>query len=145
MLPKTASSCRTSLDLVWLSCTMSVAKQVLVARTPPLVRFQRVLRPPSHYQPFTRLGEDFKKLDVYNVLNFSKCVLGFVGCSNSPSAFPQTHWARKSTWFSAKSLRPLTGRISKNFRIFQKSHNNTQEARVCAGNAVSSPNLTSRS
>ena len=122
MLPKTASSCQTSLDLAWLSCTISVAKQVLVTRTPPPIRFQRSLGPPNHYQPFTRLGEDFKKIDVFNVLNFSRCVLGVVGCSNSHSAFPQTHWARKSTWSKAKSLRPLTGRISKKFWIFQKSH-----------------------
>ena len=145
MSPKTASSCQTSLDLAWLSCTISVAKQVLVTRTPPLIRFQRILGPPNHYQPFTRLGEDFKKIDVYNILNFSRCVLGVIGCSISHSAFSQLHWARKSTWFRAKSLRPLTGRISKNFWIFQKSHNNTQVARVCAGSAVSSPKLTSRS
>ena len=145
MLSKTASSCQTSLDLAWLSCTISVAKQVLVTRTPPQIRFQRLLGPPNHYQPFTRLGADFKKIGVYYVLNFSRCVLGVVGCSNSHSAFPQTHWARKITWFKAKSLRPLTGRISKNFWIFQKSHNNTQVARVCAGSAVSSPKLTSRS
>ena len=145
LLPKTTSSRQTSLDLAWLSCTISVAKQVLVTRTPPLIRFQRLLGPSNHFQPFTRLGEDFKKIDVYDVLNFSKCVLGVVGYSNSHSVFPQTHWARKSTRFRAKSLRPLTGRISKNFWIFQKSHNNTQMARVCAGSAVSSPNLTSRS
>ena len=123
---------------------MSVAKQVLVTRTLPLIRFQRILGPPNHYQPFTRLGEDFKKSDVYNVLNFSRCVLGVVGCSNSHSAFPQTHWARKLTWFRAKSLWPFTGSISKNFWVFQKSHNNAQVARVCAGSAVSSPKLTSR-
>ena len=145
MLPKTASSCRISLDLAWLSCTISVAKQVLVTRTPPLVGFQRVLGPLSHYQPFTRFGEDFNKIVVCNVLNFLKCVLGIVGCSNSRSVFPQAHWARKSTWYRAKSLRSLTGRTSKNFWIFQKSHYNTQEARVCAGSAVSSPKLTSRS
>ena len=145
MLPKTASSCQTSLDLAWLACTISVAKQLLVTRTPPLIRFQRLLGSPNHYQPFTRLGEDFKKIDVYNVRNFSRCVLGVVGCSDSHSAFPQTHWARKLTWFKAKSLRLLTGRISKNFCIFQNSHNNTQVARVCAGNAVSGPKLTSRS
>ena len=145
MLRKTASSWQTSLDLAWLSCTISVAKQVLVTRTPPPIRFQRLLGPSNHFQPFTRLGEDFKKIDVYNVLNFSRCVLGVVGCSNSHSAFPLTHWARKSTWVKAKSLRLLTGRISKNFWIFQKSHNNTQMAPVCAGSAVSSPKLTSRS
>ena len=75
MSPKTASSCQTSLDLAWLSCTISVAKQVLVTRTPPLIRFQRILGPPNHYQPFTRLGEDFKKIDVFNVLKRSR------GCS----------------------------------------------------------------
>ena len=145
MLPKTASSYQTSLDLAWLSCTISVAKQELVTRTPPLIRFQKSLGPSNHFQPFTRPGEDFKKIDVYNVLNFSKCVIGVVGCSNSHSAFPQTHWARNVTWFKAKSLQPLTGRISKNFWIFQKSHNNTQVARVCAGSAVFSSKLTSRS
>ena len=145
MLPKTASSCQTALDLAWLSCTISAAKQVLVTRTLPLIRFQKSLGPSNHFQSFTRLGEDFTEIDVYNVLNFSKCVLGVAGCSNSHSVFPQTHWARKSTWFRAKSLRSLTGRISKNFWIFQKSHNITQEARVCAGSTVSSPKLTSRS
>ena len=124
---------------------MSVAKRALVTRTPPLVRFQRALGPHSHYQPFTRLGEDFKKIVVCNVPNFPKCVLGVVGCSNLHSAFPPTHWARKLTWFRVKSLRPVTGRISKNFWIFQKSHHNTQETRVCAGSAVSSPKLASRS
>ena len=80
---------------------------------------------------------------VFNVLDFPKHVLGLVGSSNLHSVFPQAHWARKSTWFRARSLRSLTGRISKNFWIFQKSHNNTQQARVCAGSAVSSPKLTS--
>ena len=84
-----------------------------------------------------------KKIVVGYVLNFPKCVLGVVGCSNSHSAFSQARWARKSTWFRAESLRSLTGRIPKNFWIFQKSHNNTQEARVCAWSAVSSPKLTS--
>ena len=75
------------------------------------------------------------------VLNFPKCVLGVVGCSNLHSASSQAHWARKLTWFRAESLRLLTGRISRKFWIFQKSHNKTQEARVCAGSAVSSPKI----
>ena len=79
---------------------------------------------------------------LFNVQDFSKHVLRLVGCSNLHSAFPQAHWARKSTWFRAKSLQSPTGRTSKNFWIFQKSHHNTQEARVCAGSAVSSPKLT---
>ena len=72
------------------------------------------------------------------VLNFPKCVLGVVGCLNSHSGSSQAHWARKLTWFRAESLRLLTGRISRNFWIFQKSHNKTHEARVCAGSTVSS-------
>ena len=73
---------------------------------------------------------------LLNVQDFSKHVLKLVGCSNLHSAFPQAHWARKSTWFRAKSLQLLTGRISENFWIFQKSHNNTQEARVCVLEAL---------
>ena len=64
-----------------------------------------------------------------------------VGCSNLYSAFPQAHWAGKSTWLGTKGFQSLTGRISKNFWIFQKSHNNTQKARMCAGSAVSSPKI----
>ena len=54
---------------------------------------------------------------VFNVLDFSKHVLELVGCSNLHSVFPQAHWARKSTWFGAKSLQSPTGRISRNFWI----------------------------
>ena len=53
-------------------------------------------------------------------------------------------WLLKSLiWVSTRNSRAisrsftsLTGRISKKFWIFQKSHNNTQMARVCAGSAV---------
>ena len=48
---------------------------------------------------------------LLNVQDFSKHVLELVGCSNLHTAFPQAHWARKSTWFRAKSLQLLTGRI----------------------------------
>ena len=82
---------------------------------------------------------------LFKVQDISKCVLGLVGCSNLHSVFPEARWARKSTWFGAADPQSLTGGISKNFWIFQKSHHNTQEARVCAGSAVSSPKLTSRS
>ena len=39
-----------------------------------------------------------------NVQDFSKHVLRLVGCSILHRAFPQAHWARKSTWFEARSL-----------------------------------------
>ena len=92
-----------------------------------------------------RPGEHLRNLMLFNVLDSSKHVLELVGCLKLHSVFPQAHWARKSTWFGTKSLQSLTGRISRNFRIFQNSHDNTQEARVCARSAVSSPKLTSRS
>ena len=92
-----------------------------------------------------RPGEDLRKLMFFQRPRFSKHVLRLVGCSNLHRAFPQAHWARKSTWFGARSLQSPTGRISQNFWIFQKSHNNSPEARVCTGSAVSSPKLISRS
>ena len=82
---------------------------------------------------------------LFNVQDFSKCVLGLVGCSDLHSAFPQARWARKLTWFGAVNPQSLTGGISKKFRMFQSLHNNTQEARVCARSTVSNPKLTSRS
>ena len=57
---------------------------------------------------------------LFNVLDFSKHVLELVGCSKMHSVFPQAHWARKSTWFGAKSLQSLTGRISRKFLDFSK-------------------------
>ena len=44
---------------------------------------------------------------LFNVRDFSKCVLGLVGCSNLHSVFPQARWARKLTWFGAKRLQSL--------------------------------------
>ena len=70
----------------------------------------------SRIWPFARLGEDLRKLMFFNVQDFSKHVLRLVGCSNLHSAFPQAHWARKLTWFGAKSLQSPTG--SKNFKEF---------------------------
>ena len=99
----------------------------------------------SRIWPSARLSEDLRKLMFLNVQDLSKHVLRLVGCSNLHRAFPQAHWARKLTWFRAKSLQSPTGRISQNFWIFQKSHNYSPEARVCTGSAVSSPKLTSRS
>ena len=72
-----------------------------------------------------RRGEDLRKLMFFQRPRFFKTRLRLVGCSNLHSAFPQAHWVRKSTWFRTKSLQSLTGRISKNFWIFQKSHHNS--------------------
>ena len=69
-----------------------------------------MLEPMEQDQPFTRPGEDLRKLMFFNVQDFSKHVLRLVGCSNLHSAFPQAHWARKATWFRAKSLQSPTGR-----------------------------------
>ena len=99
----------------------------------------------SRIWPSARLGEDLRKLMFFTVQDFLKHVLRLVGCSNLHRAFPQAHWARESTWFRAKSLQSPTGSISKNFWIFQKAHNNSPEARVCTGSAVSGPKMTSRS
>ena len=86
----------------------------------------------SRIWPSARLGENLRKLMFFQRPSFFKTNLRLVGCSSLHSAFPLAHWARESTWFRAKSLQSPTGRISKNFWIFHKSHHNTQEARVCA-------------
>ena len=87
--------------------------------------FPKMSGPLDQDQPFTRPGGNLRKFMFFNVQDFSKHVLRLVGCSNLHNAFPQAHWARKLTWFGTKSSQSLAARISKDFWIFQNSHNNT--------------------
>ena len=77
---------------------------------------------------------------LLNVQDFPKHVLELVGCSNLHSAFPQAHWARKSTWFRAiissssqEGFQRILG-LSKNRTTTLKSLVRALEARYQAQN-----------